>query len=349
MDSVTEMLGLKGLTLLGARRAGQGWLLEVQAAGQRPCCPYCGAAAERQYRHGWRMRYVAHLPLGLEPCDLLVRFARLRCQQCRRTHTPPVPGIARRARLSGSLRHCVQGLIAQCQLAVAQLARWLQLGWNALWRCVQAAPPPRLDDVRHLCLDEVFYREPRQYLTVLSCADGRALDVELGRGEQPARRLLARLPAPVRQQVETLATDFSLGQRKAALSCLPHADVVADCFHLVRLARRAVRLSLPAQRDTARLAVRQLRALLRSRDQRALYAWLKRWRQAAGPLKTLWKTVSQWELEIEGYLTTGRSTGPAEALNRRIALLRRQACGYTNLDNFTKRIMLLNCSLHPQR
>jgi hypothetical protein len=41
--------------------------------------------------------------------------------------------------------------------------------------------------------------------------------------------------------VQTLATDFSLGQRKAALACLPQAEVVADCFHLVRLARRAVR------------------------------------------------------------------------------------------------------------
>jgi len=349
MESVTEMLGLRGLTLLRARREGRGWLLEMQAAGQRPSCPHCGANAARQYRHGWRTRRVAHLPLGLEPCELLVRFARLRCQECRCTHTPPVPGIERRARLSGGLRHCVHGLITQYQLGVAQLARWLKLGWNALWRCVAAAPPPRLDNVRQLCLDEVFFREPRRYLTVLSCADGRVLDVEPGRGEQPSRRLLQRLPEAVRERIETLATDFNLGQRRAALDCLPQAEVVADCFHLLRLARRAVRETVPTQRDTARMAVRQLRALLRHRDQRALYAWLKRWQYAAGPLHTLYKTVSQWELEIEGYLTTGRSTGPAEALNRRIALLRRQACGYTNLDNFTKKIMLLNCSLHPER
>jgi transposase len=349
MSSVTEMLGLAGWSMRQVQRQGPGWHVEVEPAGQRPGCPHCGAAAGRQYIHGWRTRMVAHLPLGLEPCDLHVRFARYRCQACRRTHTPKLPGIGRRARLSERLRHFVHSLVAQFQLGVQQLVRWLRLGWNTLWRCVQAAAPPQLTEVRHLCLDEVFYRAPRQYVTVLSCADGRVLDLERGRGEQPSRQLLLRLPPAVREQVETLATDFSLGQRKAAALCLPHAEIVADCFHLVRLARRALRTAPAVQRDTARTAVRQLRALLRSRDQAALAAWRQRWQGTSGVVHVLWKTVSQWELEIEGYLCTGRSTGPAEALNRRIALLRRRACGYTNLANFTRRIMLLNYSLHPQK
>jgi transposase len=81
-------------------------------------------------------------------------------------------------------------------------------------------------------------------------------------------------------------------------------------------------------------------------DQAAPGAWLGRWHDTPGTMHTRWKTVDQWQLEIEGYLTTGRSTGPAEALNRRIALLLRRACGYTNLHNFTQRIMFLNVSLH---
>jgi transposase len=283
----------------------------------------------------------------MQPCDLVVRFARYRCQACRRTHTPELLGIARRARLSDGLRRFVHELVARFQLGVQQLARWLRLGWNTLWRCVQAEAPPGLEDVRHLCLDEVFYREPRQYLTVLSGADGRVLDLEPGRGERPCRQLLQRLPETVRAQVETLATDLNLGQRRAAAACLPHAEVAADCFHVVRLARRAVRDAQAGQRETVRTAVRQLRQVLRQRDEAGLPAWLKRWEETPGILHSLWKTIQQWELEIESYLHTGRSTGPAEALNRRIALLRRRACGYTNLKNFSRRIMLLNSALHP--
>lgn len=349
MSSVTELLDLRGWSILSVQRHGSGWRIAAEPQGPRPGCPYCGAAAGRQYRHGWRTRYVAHLPAGLQCCDLHARFARYRCQDCRRTHTPLLPGIEKRARLSDSLRRCVHELVARFQLGVQQLVEWLGLGWNTIWRCIQQTPPPDLTGVRDLCLDEVFYREPRRYLTALSCADGRVLDLEPGRGERPSRKLLERLPAAVREQIETLATDFNPGQRRAALTCLPHAETVADCFHLVRLARRAVRDAPAAEREAVRTAVRQLRQLLRRKDQPALTVWLERWQSTPGTLHTLWKTVDQWQLEIEGYLHTGRSTGPAEALNRRIALLRRRACGYTNLDNFTRRIMLLNSSLHHQR
>lgn len=349
MDSVAKFFLDGDYQLLAIERRGWYWTLRVQPAEPRPGCPHCGAAAARQHRHGRRQRCVAHLPWGLRPCDLVVQFVRYRCRCCGRTHTPPLPGIGRRARLSDSLRELVQWLVAAGQVALQRLAGWLQLGWNSLWRCVRCAPPPDLSSVEHLCLDEVFWREPRQYLTVLSCADGRILGLAQGRGEQPSRQLLRSLPLAVREQVATLATDFSLGQRRAALDCLPNAEVAADCFHLVRLARRCWRETPTALREQARLAVGQLRELLRRREQQALPVWLERWRSASGPLHTLWKTVRQWELEIDSYLHTGRSTGPAEALNRRIALLRRSACGYTNLDNFTRRIMLLNCSSHPER
>lgn len=349
MESVTEVLGLAGYQLISARAEGPLRVLEVRPEpGPRPACPHCGAPACRQYRHGRRQRRIAHTVIGMTPCDLLVHFDRLRCQACGRTHTPPLLGVGRRARLSAGCQALVNQLLRSLQCGIATLGRWLALSWNTLWRCVTRAAPPLLEQAVHLCLDEVLFREPRQYVTVLSCADGRVLDVEPGRGAAPSRRLLARLPECARASVETLATDFNLGQRRAALEGLPQAEIVADCFHLVRLARRCVRETPPGARETARAAVRQLRQLLRHGEQPALAAWLARWRQATGPLKTLWHTVDQWELEIEGYLNTGRSTGPAEALNRRIALLRRQACGYTNLHNFITRIMLLNCSLHPQ-
>jgi transposase len=109
-----------------------------------------------------------------------------------------------------------------------------------------------------------------------------------------------------------------------------------------------VRETPAPQRETVREAARQLKQLLRRRDQLPLSSWLARWQAASGPLHTPWKTASQWELEIESYVSSGHSTGPAEALNRRTALLRRQACGYTNLSDFTRRITLLNCALHPQ-
>ena len=69
-----------------------------------------------------------------------------------------------------------------------------------------------------------------------------------GRGNQPSRRLLAALPELVLERVETLATDLSLGQRRAALDCLSNALVCADHLRVVRLIRKSLREAPPPSR-----------------------------------------------------------------------------------------------------
>lgn len=312
----------------------------------RPTCPHCGHG--KPWKHGTRTRCVTHLPLGLLSCNLIVTVQRFRCPACRKTFTQGLPGIARRARLSKALRDFIHYLVVYQHAVLFKLQAWLKLGWNTLLGCVRPGKAPGLEQLRHLCLDEVAYRRPRSFLTILSDAEtGRVLGTCAGRGNAPSQQLLGGLPEDVRAQIETLATDMNTGQRKAAYACLPNALVCADLFHVVRLAKRTIRKPGGSQRHVVRQAVRQLLTVLRGRDGAGFQRWLLQWQGATGALASLHRTLSQWEVEIENYLTTGRTTGPAEALNRKIALIRRKACGYTNLNNFTRRIMLLNDSLHP--
>lgn len=346
MGSIADQLQLTGLVISGAHLEGQRiiWEVRLRAAG-RPACPRCGYA--KPWRHGIRKRRAAHLPVGMRPCDMELALRRYRCPKCRHTFSLPVPGLAPRSRISDALREFVNWAVVKLGSTILDLSRWLKLGWNALWRCLVPAPSPDLDQLRDLCLDEVYYRDPRKYLTVLSDAQsGCVLGLAEGRGFAPSRRLLLELPSGVRDAVETLATDLNSGQRKAAYQCLPHAEVAADCFHIVRLARKCVREASAMQLERTRRAVRQLRVVLDRGTDEQFRAWLERWQGSPGSLGTLQQTLDQWALEVESYLNTGRSTGPAEALNRKIALLRRKACGYTNLNNFKRRILLLNSSLH---
>lgn len=349
MGSIAAALQLPGYIIDNTERQGHQLLLHVhQQRRPRPKCPHCGH--RKPWRHGGRTRRVSHLPWGQSPCDLVITVERFRCPACHKTFTPRLPGIARRARLSTALRDFVHFLVVKQGNVLKRLQSWLKLGWNTLAGCLRESGPPDLCQLRHLCLDEVAYRRPRTYLTILSDgATGRVLGTSLGRGNTPSRTLLNGLPAITREGIETLATDLNTGQRKAAYACLPDALVCADLFHVVRLAKRAIRNADREQQRVVRQAVRQLLKVLRGRDGDGFQRWLKGWQGSAGTLQTLHNTLTKWEVEVENYLTTGRTTGPAEALNRKIALLRRQACGYTNLDNFNRRIMLLNDSLHPER
>jgi transposase len=292
---------------------------------------------------------LSHAPVGLKPCDLLISFRRYRCLACGKVHSPQLPLVAPRARISEALRGFVHFAASGLGLAFRRLAQWLKLSWATLRRCLAPAPDPLVgaaaQELRQLCLDEVFFCEPRRHLTVLSCASGRVLGLAEGRGAQPSRNLLSALPEPVLERVETLATDLSLGQRRAALDCLPNALVCADHFHVVRLIRKRLREAPAAQRPLLGPAARQLRETLRGDDSAGIDTWLKRWlRQGPPALAKLYGTVDRWQLELEAAIETKCSTGPAGALNRKIALLRRLACGYTNIDSFIQRILWLN---HP--
>lgn len=340
-------------------RAGRRHVIEVRPKARvAPPCPYCGHA--KTWRHGKRKRYVSHASLGRESIDLDVTFERFKCPSCGKTHTPKLPEVGRRARISDKLKSEIGDLVHYFKCAIQEAAKWLKVSWGTVWRALSWERPPVLPafaKLKNLCIDEVFFRSPMRFFTVLSDADsGKVLCVAPGKGYNPARKMLLSLPPDVRERIDTLSTDFAGGHRKAAYKFLPNVFVIADRFHLERIARKAIKHSSKEERELAKPAVRELRQLLDAGGRRGLAMlqdWLSHWRKAGkafpqSPLSSLVKLVDEWQMEIEGYLETGCSNGVAEAINRKIALLRRKACGYTNPANFIRRIYRLNLPLHPE-
>jgi transposase len=359
MESVTEFIEA-GYTYCGQRSEGGRIVVSLSWERRPEACLRCGHAV--LHSHGWRARRLSHAPIGAAPCDLLITFRRFRCAACRASAGSAQPGVAPRARISAALAEFVRLQVLWLGSALSRLGQWLGLGHHALRRCLPA--PDGIGgigarELADLCIDEVYFHEPRQFLSVLSTARGKVLGLCEGRGEAPTRKLLCALPGAVREGVRTLATDLSAGQRKAARECLPDALICADHFHLARLITRMLRETARAYpkhsrpQQCAKQAAWELRELLKRRDwpaadraMRTLAEWIERFAGSQGPLGKLWRLVEGWQLEIEGYMLTRRTTGPAEALNRKIAALRRRACGYTNLGNFSHRILLLNLSSH---
>lgn len=342
-------LGLAGYEYLGESDEGGRQQIELRyAPGERPRCVRCGCGMRSL---GWRVRRPEHLPLGLVPCRLVVRFQRWRCAGCGTVRAPQLPGLKARARISEQLRRFIAALLGIVPASLAALGRWLRLGWGTVWRAVAGFAGGGVGPAgsRHLALDEVYFRRG-QYLTVLRDDErGCVLSTALGRGYAAARAVLLSLPAEVRGQVRTLSCDFWRAYRRAACELLPKARVVADCFHLVRSAAREARRTPPAARPAHWQAWRELRHLLRQRGQQAcdcLAAWMTRLERQGQLLSSTMRTMRDWQPEIEAYLLTGRSNGRTEALNSNIALLRHLARGYHNPHNFTARIMSLNPALH---
>lgn len=346
MESVTEYIE-SGYVYAGVEINCESLEVCLEYHRRPECC--CNCRGTRLHSHGWRERRFSHVPVGLRSNELKVRYRRFRCADCHRLQLVELPLFERRSRITQQLRDYIHSTIVKLQCTVKNLAIQLRLGWHTVLHSLRTAPrgldTASPEELLHLCVDEVFYRAENHFLTVLSTASGRVLDICEGRGFVPTQKLLCQLSKAQRDAVETLATDLNSGQRKAAYKMLDNALVCADHFHLVRLIKRWLRSLDKGELSRCRRAARELRAILKYGTSDGLQDWLNRWGQLRLP-GSLYDTIYRWQIEIESFLETGRTTGPAEALNRRIAYLRRTACGYTNLNNFVQRILWLNHSAH---
>ncbi len=178
MDSVTEKalkerIENERYVVVGRRKEG---CIEVIVAryepNKPPKCTQCGC--ERMWKHGKRRRRVSYGEFNGEPIDLDVGVERYRCPECKRTQTPELPDVKRRARLSDGLKKYIIKMLTELKCTAYGIAKMFRLGWTTVWRTVKNAFTDKAIEttgVRNLCIDEVYYKWPHRYLTVLTDAD----------------------------------------------------------------------------------------------------------------------------------------------------------------------------------
>lgn len=94
---------------------------------------------------------------------------------------------------------------------------------------------PALRDVRYLAIDEIHLGKKRRFYTiVIDLEDGRILWAAPGRGKAALRGFWRRLRV-AKAKIQAVATDMSAAYWSAVLEHLPHAALVFDKFHILKL------------------------------------------------------------------------------------------------------------------
>src|SRR5215213_7410972 len=284
----TLLLGIEGLAVErvelgpdGARVAHV--VTDEQAAA---ACPSCGVASTSVKGHA-RTR-PRDIPYGDAPLRLVWHKRRWRCREAacgRGSFTESLPAVPARARVTTRLRgECGAGIAERFSCVLAGAAHY-RVSWPVAHAAyvahVQAALAAPLPAVAVLGIDETRRGKPKweqdqatgrwriahdRWHTGVVDADGTAgllahIDVRTAAG---VSEWLAAQPLWWRQGVTHVAIDLSASYARAVADALPDAVVVADRFHLVRLAgdmvtevRQAVerpgRRRRPGHRDPARL------------------------------------------------------------------------------------------------
>jgi transposase len=122
------------------------------------------------------------------------------------------------------------------------------LSWDQVDRVMERAVERglerrKLEDLRHLGIDEKSFGKGHDYASVLCDLDGkRVIEVVRERTLSAAKELLSSLPEEQRGHVEAIAMDMWENYRVAAAELLPNAEIIHDKFHVMRELTRAVDL-----------------------------------------------------------------------------------------------------------
>lgn len=240
-----DLLNLKHLRVVDVADEGDWYRVRALGTADPPCCPRCGG---RLYGHGAQLQKVMDTPMHGKRVMLEVTRRRFRCPACKATLFEPIPDLHERRQMTVRLvayieRHCLKQTFAALHREIGVDNKTIRLVFDDYKARLEATI--RFETPRVLGIDEI--KVIGQYRAMITNVEHLCLFDML-----PTRKkehLLAYFKAlPDKDKVEFATMDLWNVYRDVITSCLPKAQIVADRFHVVRMADFAL--------DTVRKSLR---------------------------------------------------------------------------------------------
>lgn len=203
-------------------------------------CP-CGKRFRSIYdrrRRRWR-----HLDLARARLWLVYDIRRIDCPDCGVT-TEELPWARPGARHTRDFEDMVLWLAQRTdRTSVATLMR---CAWETVTSIINRGVAELLDQRRlqtlyRIGVDEICYRHPHRYLTIIGDHDtGTVVDIQPGRSEQSLANFYVSQTDSALSQIEAVSMDVSRAYTSATTAAVPHAVICYDGFHIMQWVNRAL-------------------------------------------------------------------------------------------------------------
>jgi transposase len=306
-DGTTILFGLPGVAVDRVERGGDGRVVHVVTADETAAaCPVCGVFSTSVRQH--RVTRPKDLRYGEEPLAVRWHKRQFRCGErgCpRKAFTESIPELPPGARVTGRLRRAAAAAV-DVSGSVLGAAGAHGISWPVVHAAFVAHAEEELVEpapVAVLGIDETRRGRPRWQRDPQSgewrrlerfetnfvdlTGDGGLLGQTAGRTAASVVAWLDARGEDWKAAVRVVAIDPCASYRRAVQDALPQARIVADHFHLVRLANDAVtRTRQRVTRDDLGRRGRRSdpawanrRRLLRARERLSERAFARMWNE----------------------------------------------------------------------
>lgn len=254
-----DLLGLDGYRILAVEEHEHDFHIQVELLTPPRCCAHCGSGL--LHRHERKLQPFTDHPMRGKPVRLIVHRRRYLCPACHRTFFEPVPGMDEHHFLTRRLTAYIEReALRRTFTSIACEVGLIEWTIRSLFRESTAHLKDKAIDapVSVLGIDEVYLLgRPRCVLTDIE--QRTILDLLRNRDKTSVKNYLQRLPPEIRAGITCVCMDMWAPYKQAINDLLPHATVIVDHFHIVKLANTCL--------DTVR---KELRASLSDAARRGL-------------------------------------------------------------------------------
>jgi transposase len=126
------------------------------------------------------------------------------------------------------------------------VATLMRCGWETVTAIINRGVAELLDTRRlqalyRIGVDEVCYRHPHRYLTIVGDHDtGTVIDIQPGRSEESLANFYQSQPDSIVSQIEVVSMDVSKAYSAATRTHAPQATICDDPFHIMQWVNRAL-------------------------------------------------------------------------------------------------------------
>lgn len=242
-DRLSRFILLPELKLTGVvRESHTHGRLECEKVARVEYCPRCAAPSRSTYDH--RVVRIKDAPIRGQGTYLRIRKRRLWCKPCARPFTESIPGIRKGKRHT---ERYARSILWACEnfSDLSQVRRAYACSADFLYRIYYRKLAEKVreklnyDWGKTIGIDEhafqkARYAAPTQFVTMIVDYDHkRVRELVLGKTQAALSAGLAHIAG--RENVRNVVVDLCDPYKNFAREYFPHARVVADKFHVLRL------------------------------------------------------------------------------------------------------------------
>lgn len=228
--------GMIGYNYQTTRYEAGSMVFVLQPKKKNVCCPNCGRL-DVIFR-GAKPRQFRTLPIGKKRVFIETDVQRVECKVCDLVRQSPLNFADPKVTYTRQLEWYILDLLGS--MTIQDVALHLQMSWDSIKEILKRDlrkrfSRPKLRHMKRLAIDEIAISKGHRYLTVVMDLDsGCVVFVGDGKGADALDPFWVRL-ARSGAKIEAIAIDMSPAYIEAVTTNLPHAAIVFDHFHVVKM------------------------------------------------------------------------------------------------------------------